>query len=66
MLLLFSTAPVVVAPRKALRDQLLALEALHELDHVQVGHINLGVLLEIEVLLGLQHALCGVACKRMP
>mmetsp|Transcript_2475 Transcript_2475/g.6261 ORF Transcript_2475/g.6261 Transcript_2475/m.6261 type:complete len:208 (-) Transcript_2475:50-673(-) len=49
--------PVVVAPGKALGDQLPGLEALHELDDLQVGHIQLRVLRQVEVLLGVQHAL---------
>lgn len=53
------TSPVVVPPCKALRDQLLALEGLHELDDMQVGHaLNLRVALKVEVLLSLQHTLC--------
>ena len=54
-----SEEPVVVAPGIALSDILLRLEGLHQLDHLQVGHIDLGVLGQVEVLLGKQHALCG-------
>ena len=36
--------PVVVLPRESLPDEFLGLEALHELDHLQVRHINLRVL----------------------
>jgi hypothetical protein len=49
--------PVVVPPGEALLDVFLGLEALHELDDLQVGHIDLGVLGGIEVLLGVQDAL---------
>jgi hypothetical protein len=44
-------------PCEVLLDVLLGLEALHELDDLQVGHIDLGVLGGIEVLLGVQDAL---------
>lgn len=51
--------PVVVPPGEALSDQLLGLEGLHQLDHLQVGHAgDLGVLGQVEVLLSLQHTLC--------
>jgi hypothetical protein len=46
-----------VAPGEVLLDVLLGLEALHELDNLEVGHIDLGVLGGVEVLLGVQHAL---------
>jgi hypothetical protein len=49
--------PVVVLPGEGLPDVLLGLEALHELDHLQVGHIDLRVLRQVVVLLGVQHAL---------
>jgi len=49
--------PVVVLPGEGLPDVLLGLEALHELDHLQVGHVNLRVLRQVVVLLGVQHAL---------
>jgi hypothetical protein len=52
-------SPVVVPPGKPLSHQLLALEALHELENMQVWDINLGMLLKVEVLLGLQDALCN-------
>jgi len=50
--------PVVVPPCKALLHELLAFEALHELDDMQVRHINFRVLLQVVILLSLQHALC--------
>jgi hypothetical protein len=46
--------PVVVLPGERLPDILLGLEALHELDDLQVGHIKLGVLGQVVVLLGIQ------------
>ena len=46
-------------PGEALSDILLGLEALHQLDDLQVGHVHLGVLGQVEVLLRLQHALWG-------
>ena len=51
--------PVVVLPGEGLPDVLLGLEALHELDHLEVGHINLRVLRQVVVLLGIEHALCS-------
>lgn len=45
-------------PSKALGHILLALEALHELDDMEVWHINLRVLLQVEVLLSLKDTLC--------
>ena len=50
-------APVVVAPGEVLLDVLLGLEALHELDDLEIGHIDLGVLGGIVVFLGVQDAL---------
>ena len=51
-------APVVVAPGVALRHQLAGLEALHELDDLQVGHgLDVRVLGGVVVLLGPQHTL---------
>jgi len=44
--------PVEVSPGEALLDVLLGLEALHELDDLEVGHIDLRVLRSIEILLG--------------
>jgi len=49
--------PVVVSPGEALLDVLLGLKALHELDDLEVGHIDLRVLGGIEILLGVQHTL---------
>jgi hypothetical protein len=46
-----------VTPGEALLDVLLGLEALHELDNLQIGHIDLRVLGGIEILLGIQHTL---------
>ena len=37
-----ASAPVVVAPGEAFGDQLLGLEALHELDDLKVGDVDLG------------------------
>lgn len=52
-------APVVVAPGEELGDQLLGLEALHELDDLQVGHaLHLGVLRQVVVLLREKDSLC--------
>ena len=51
--------PVVILPGEGLPDVLLGLEALHELDHLQVGHVDLRVLRQVVVLLGVQHALCS-------
>lgn len=51
--------PVVVAPRVALGHELLALQALHELDHLEVGHaLDLGVSGQVVVLLGEEDTLC--------
>jgi len=46
-----------VTPGEALLDVLLGLEALHELDNLEIGHIDLRVLGGIEILLGIQHTL---------
>jgi hypothetical protein len=53
-----------VPPGKALCDQLLGGEALHELDDLEVGHSrDLGVLLQVEVLLRIEDTLCSsTAC----
>ena len=58
------SSPVVVPPSKALCNQLLGGEALHELDDLEVGHSrNLGVLLQVEVLLRKEDTLCSsTAC----
>lgn len=50
--------PVVVAPCKALSDELPALEGLHEFDDDEVRHIYLRVLRQVEVFLGVQDSLC--------
>jgi hypothetical protein len=51
-------APVVVAPRVTLGDELAGLEALHELDDLQVRHgLDVRVLGGVEVLLGPQDTL---------
>ena len=50
--------PVVVLPREGLPDVLLGLEALHELDDLEVQGIDLGVLGQVVVLLGVQDSLC--------
>ena len=51
--------PVVVAPREQLGHVLLGLEALHELDDLEVGNFGqLRVGSQVEVLLGIQHTLC--------
>jgi hypothetical protein len=61
---LLHNPPVVVAPGEALSDVLLGVEGLHQLDDLQVGHIQLiGVLGLVEVLLGLQDTLC-IATKQ--
>lgn len=53
-------SPVVVPPRETLSHVLQRGEALHELDDLQVGHIQLlRVTGDVEVLGGLQHSLCG-------
>lgn len=44
-------------PREGLPDVFLRLEALHELDHLEVRHINLRVLRQVVILLGIQHPL---------
>ncbi len=46
-----------MAPCEALLHVLLGLEALHKLDDLKVGHIDLRVLGGIEILLGIQNAL---------
>lgn len=46
-----------MAPSEVLLDKLLGLEALHELDDLEIGHIDLRVLGGIEILLGVQDAL---------
>jgi len=47
-----------MAPSVALGHILLGLQALHHLDHLEVGHaFNLRVIGEVEVLLGEQDAL---------
>ena len=43
--------PVIVHPRKCLPHILSGFEALHQLYHLQIRHINLWVLCQIEVLL---------------
>ena len=45
-------------PREGLPDVLLGLEALHELDDLEVQGIDLGVLGQVVVLLGVQDSLC--------
>jgi hypothetical protein len=52
--------PVVVLPGEGLPDIFLGLKALHELDHLQVRHIDLRVLRQVVVLLGVQHTLCNM------
>eukprot|EP00212_Chloropicon_laureae_P009263 CAMPEP_0197492798 /NCGR_PEP_ID=MMETSP1311-20131121/15151_1 /TAXON_ID=464262 /ORGANISM="Genus nov. species nov., Strain RCC856" /LENGTH=180 /DNA_ID=CAMNT_0043037905 /DNA_START=141 /DNA_END=683 /DNA_ORIENTATION=+ len=49
--------PVVVSPGELLGDELLRLEALHELDDLEVGHVDHGVLWKVEVLLSVQDSL---------
>ena len=47
-------------PGKALCDKLLGCEALHQLDDLEVGYSrDLRMLLQIEVLFRIQHALCS-------
>ncbi len=46
-----------MTPGEALLDVLLGFEALHELDNLEIGHIDLRVLGGIEILLGIQHTL---------
>jgi hypothetical protein len=55
--------PVVVLPGEGLPYVLLGLETLHELDHLQVRHIDLRVLRQVVVLLGIQHTLCNRTCN---
>ena len=51
--------PVIVAPGEALCDQLLRLEGLHELDHLQIWHFrDLRVCGQVVVFLGIEYALC--------
>ena len=45
-------------PCEPLSDVFLALEGLHQCDHIQIGHLQLRVLLQLEVLLGIQYTLC--------
>mmetsp|Transcript_38276 Transcript_38276/g.95120 ORF Transcript_38276/g.95120 Transcript_38276/m.95120 type:complete len:208 (-) Transcript_38276:115-738(-) len=55
---LVGEVPVVVPPRELALDQLLGREGLHELDHLQVGHLlDLGVSREVKVLLGIDDPL---------
>ena len=57
-------SPVVVAPREALGDKLAGDEALHELDDLEVGHaLDLRVLGQVEVLLSVTNALCGIGAN---
>lgn len=49
--------PVVVPPCEVLLHVLLRLEALHKLNDLQVGHIDLGVFRGIVILLGVQDTL---------
>lgn len=49
--------PVIVHPGKCLSDVLLRLEALHQLNHLQIRDINLRVLRKIEVLLRVAYSL---------
>ncbi|GIL55765.1 hypothetical protein Vafri_11292, partial [Volvox africanus] len=59
--------PVIVPPGEALGHQLLGLEALHELDNLQVGHTGyLRVLLKVEVLLGLKDTLLKEVLVHLP
>jgi hypothetical protein len=46
--------PVVVLPREVLPDVFLLPEALHELDHLEVQHVNMRVLRQVLVL-GIEH-----------
>ena len=51
--------PVVVAPGKALRDELLGPKRLHQFDDLQVRHAGyFRVLGQIVVLFGIQDTLC--------
>ena len=50
--------PVIVHPSKGLPYVLAGLEALHQLNHLQIRHINLRVLRQIEVLLRIANSLC--------
>lgn len=50
--------PVVVHPRKGLANILLRFEALHQLNHLQIWHIDVGMLCEIVILLRIANSLC--------
>jgi hypothetical protein len=50
---------VVPLPREAGLDEALGSQALHGLDNLEVGHIELLMLRRVEVLLGDENALCG-------
>jgi hypothetical protein len=49
--------PVVVPPREVLLHVLFGFEALHKLDDLQVGHIDLGMLGGIVILFSVQDTL---------
>lgn len=49
--------PVIVHPRKGLPHILLRLEALHQLNHLQIRHIDLGMLWQVVVFLRIAHSL---------
>lgn len=53
-------AHVVVQPRELRLDVALGVEGLAELDDLEVGHVELHVLGQVEVLLRDQDALCAV------
>jgi len=52
--------PVIMHPSKGLSHVLTGLETLHQLNHLQIRHINLRVLRQIEVLLRKANSLCTI------
>lgn len=57
--------PVVMHPSEGLAHVLLRLEALHQLYHLQVRHIDLRMLRQVIVLLRIAHSLCKNPQKKI-
>jgi len=52
--------PVIMHPSEGLPHVLARFEALHKLNHLQIRHINLRMLRQIEVLLRKANSLCTI------
>ena len=52
--------PVIVHPSKSFSHVLARLETLHQLNHLQIRHVDLRVLGQIEVLLREANSLCTI------